>query len=149
MAEDGASGQRLGAEITLLAALLNAGGRTEAALTATLAEVGLSPPQMWALIHLVAAGEALPLGQLAERIGTVKSNATQLVDRMEAEGLVRRVHDPRDRRVVLAEITAEGRRRHEAGMALALRAERELAGDLTAEERGQLSRLLERLGCRR
>ena len=33
---------------------------------------------------------------------------TQLVDRLEADGLVRRVADPTDRRSVKAEITDEG-----------------------------------------
>ena len=34
---------------------------------------------------------------------------TQLTDRLEADGLVRRVDDPQDRRAVLAEPTAAGR----------------------------------------
>jgi DNA-binding MarR family transcriptional regulator len=35
----------------------------------------------------------------------VRSNITQLIDRMQAEGLVRRIPDPQDRRSVRAALT--------------------------------------------
>ena len=46
-----------------------------------------SAHKLAALHHLTQAGESLPLGQLAERLSCVKSNVTQLVDRLEADGL--------------------------------------------------------------
>jgi DNA-binding MarR family transcriptional regulator len=118
----------------------------ESRLDAALAGHGLSLAKLSVLWHLVQAGEPLPLGQLAERQSCVKSNITQLVDRLEAEGLVRRVPDPEDRRSVRAEITQEGRRRYEAGMQAQAEVERELFRGLSLEERVALARVLERLG---
>ena len=58
----------------------------------------------------------MPLRLLAEQCSCVRSNITQLVDRLEAEKLVRRADDPKDRRSILAELTPEGRSRHAAGL---------------------------------
>jgi DNA-binding MarR family transcriptional regulator len=57
----------------------------------------------------------VPLRVLAETQHCVPSNITALIDRLEAEGLVRRVNDPADRRSRLAELTAVGRDRASAG----------------------------------
>ena len=48
------------------------------------------------------------LTKLAARLTCVRSNITQLVDRLEADGLVRRVEDPKDRRSVRAALTPLG-----------------------------------------
>jgi DNA-binding MarR family transcriptional regulator len=56
----------------------------------------------------------------------VRSNITQLVDRLAAEKLVVRSDDPHDRRSVRAELTAEGRARQAAGLAALHVAERAL-----------------------
>ena len=51
------------------------------------------------------------MGELAEAVGVALSTATQLVERIEKRGLVRREHsDPDDRRVVRLALTDEGRR---------------------------------------
>lgn len=85
--------------------------RTEAAL----ATAGLSMAKQSALTKLAEAGEPLTLSDLAARLSCVRSNMTQLVDRLEADGLVRRVDDPADRRVVRAELTPLGRKRQAEG----------------------------------
>ena len=74
--------------------------------------------------ELVEAGGQLPLGQLATKLACVKSNATQLVDRLTAEKLVRRVPDPEDRRSILAELTTEGRQCYAAGLTVVQHFER-------------------------
>src|SRR5262245_62483769 len=86
-----------------------------ARLEVVLEPLGLSLAKFGALAKLVAAGEPLPLGTLAERCACVRSNITQLVDRLEAEKLVVRSDDPRDRRSIRAELTAKGRERHAEG----------------------------------
>jgi DNA-binding MarR family transcriptional regulator len=49
------------------------------------------------------------MGELAERMSVALSTATQLVERIEKRGLVRREHsDPEDRRVVRLGLTSEG-----------------------------------------
>src|SRR5438132_12301534 len=89
----------------LLEALLHRGKLAEARLDAALDAVGISVPKWQALKHLVEAGGSLSLGQLAERQACVKSNVTQLVDRLETEGLVRRGPDSVDRRSIVAQIS--------------------------------------------
>lgn len=99
----------------LLWRIIEVGHSIEGRLEAALAVHGLSMPKFQALRHLVTAGEPLALGQLAERIACVKSNVTQLVDRLENEGLVRRIPDPTDRRSILATVTEAGLARFQAG----------------------------------
>jgi DNA-binding MarR family transcriptional regulator len=129
----------------LLFAVIHVAGMIQDRLEAALAPTGLSLAKLGALRHLAEANEPLPLGQLAERIACVKSNVTQLVDRLEADQLVRRVPDPSDRRSVRAEITDEGRSRYEAGMQALEAAEDEVISELGPEDQDQLHRLLDRL----
>jgi DNA-binding MarR family transcriptional regulator len=129
----------------LLSTVIHAAGVIQDRLEAALAPTGLSLAKLGALKHLAEANEPLPLGQLAERIACVKSNVTQLVDRLETDQLVRRVPDPSDRRSVRAEITPEGRVKYDAGIQAVLGAEEELIGELNAGDREQLQRLLGRL----
>src|SRR5438093_5386607 len=107
MAEQGRSG---------LFAVLHVASSLEARVEARLAEVGLSLPKLAALHQLSQAGDSLPLGQLAERLACVKSNVTQLVDRLEADGLVVRAADPNDRRSRLAVITESGKSAYGRGI---------------------------------
>jgi DNA-binding MarR family transcriptional regulator len=131
--------------LQLLSTLQSVEDRLEEALE----PAGLSIAKYGALSKLVAEGGSLPLGTLAERCACVRSNITQLVDRLEADGLVTRNDDPRDRRSVRAQITENGRARQEAGQAALRKAEGILFERLDDEDRGELSRLLERLGaCR-
>ncbi len=133
----------------LLRALIWAGHAVEDRLDAALLPYGLSLPKLGVLRHLVAAGEPLTLGALSVRVGCVKSNITQLVDRLEAERLLRRVADPEDRRSTLAEITAEGRRRYDAAIRTLDAAQREILSEISPEERAQLRVLVNRLAtCR-
>ena len=53
---------------------------------------------------------SLPLGKMGDRLQVHRASVTNLVDRLEAQRLVRRVQHETDRRAVLAEITDEGRR---------------------------------------
>lgn len=132
-------------EARLLWALVRTTQRVEARIEAALAETGLSLAKLSVLAHLVEAGEPLPLGQLAGRISCVRSNMTQLVDRLESDGLVERVNDPEDRRSVRASITREGRRRQQAGAQIVAAQEAELLKGFSAPEQRQLVALLSRL----
>lgn len=127
--------------LQLIAALHAVQLRLEAALE----PLGLSLAKFGCLSKLVAAGEPLPLGTLAERCACVRSNITQLVDRLEAEKLVIRADDPEDRRSVRAELTAEGRARHAAGLSALEAAERELFSRLPRQQRESLLQLLRSL----
>jgi DNA-binding MarR family transcriptional regulator len=128
-----------------LFSLLHTAGAAQAHVESKLDALGLSLPKLAALNALAGAGESLPLGQLAERLSCVKSNITQLVDRLEADGLVSRAPDPRDRRARLAVMTAAGRKACEQGLRIQRQTERELFGALTAEEARQLASLMKKL----
>ncbi len=132
---------------TLFQRLLQAAAVVEARLEEAVAAAGLSLAKLGVLQHLVEAGEPLPLGQLAERIACVKSNVTQLVDRLELDGLVRREIDPSDRRIVRAVITPAGRSRCEEAARARARAEEELAAALPAGTRARVADLLAALAA--
>lgn len=53
---------------------------------------------------------ALPMGKMGSRLMLHPTSVTNIIDRLERQGLVRRVPHPTDRRTTLAEITDDGRR---------------------------------------
>ena len=110
--------------------LLQAAGAVESRLEQALADVGLSGAKLAALTQLVEAGEPISLGELAAQCACVRSNITQLIDRMESEKLVKRVDDPNDRRSLRAAITPLGRERQAAGAKKVEAVRRELAAAL-------------------
>src|SRR5687768_10993405 len=129
-----------------LMALLHTASTVQAHAEVKLAAVGLSLPKLAALTALSEAGESMPLGQVAERLACVKSNITQLVDRLEADGLVTRELDPNDRRTKLAVLTPAGRKAVKEGLLVKQEAEREVLGRLSRDEARQLTALLTKIG---
>ena len=125
--------------------LLQTAHAVEAQLEKALAAEDLSGAKLAALTHLVRAREPVALGDLAEQCACVRSNITQLVDRLEAEKLVRRVGDPADRRSRRAAITPLGRRRQAAGARKVAQVRRRLGAALGAIDASALRRVLDRL----
>ena len=72
-------------------------------------------PMRWydVLIHLEETPDGLRMKDLAERILYSKSGFTNVVDRMEKEGLVKRVRPENDRRSILVVLTDSGREKME------------------------------------
>ena len=72
-------------------------------------------PMRWydVLIHLEETPDGLRMKDLAERILYSKSGFTNVVDRMEKEGLVKRVRPENDRRSILVVLTDAGREKME------------------------------------
>ncbi len=95
--------------------LLGAAHAVEDRIEGSLAPLGLSLAKLNVLSILVNAGSPLTLGELAARLACVRSNVTQLVDRLEADGLVKREAAPDDRRSIRAVVTDSGRERQHAG----------------------------------
>src|SRR5262249_9016643 len=62
-------------------------------------EEAVGIPQRWydVLVHLEESPGGIRMNELAERILYSKSGFTRVIDRMEAEGLVERVHPADDR----------------------------------------------------
>jgi DNA-binding MarR family transcriptional regulator len=52
---------------------------------------------------------SLPLGKMAERLMVHSTSITNTIDRLERDGFVQRMPHPTDRRLILAEITEDGR----------------------------------------
>ncbi len=132
-----------------LFSLLHTAGAAQGYVESKLEAVDLSIARLAALSVLLEAGESLPLGQLADRLSCVKSNITQLVDRLEADGLVARKPDPHDRRTRLAVMTAAGRKACKEGQRIQEQTERDLFGALSRKEAQQLAALMEKLEPKR
>ena len=84
--------------------------RLQKQLNAALAqhpEMPVTLPQLM-LLHMARRNGPYRLTELAAKIEVKPSAVTVMVDRLEKRGLVRRVHDPGDRRAMLVEVTAEG-----------------------------------------
>ncbi len=82
-------------------------------LLAVAGEVGLTPPQMFAL-RALDPESPVPMRELAAQLHCDSSNVTGLADGLEAQGLVERrsaEHDRRVRMLVVTERGAEVRRR--------------------------------------
>lgn len=126
-------------------ALVRAARAVEDRWEEALAGVGLSGPKFGALTVLTQAGEPLSLGELAARLTCVRSNITQLVDRLEADGLVRRVEDPTDRRGKRAAITPLGTERQSAGAQQVEKVQQELGKTLAGHDHEALERVLSAL----
>jgi DNA-binding MarR family transcriptional regulator len=79
-------------------------------LDAILKPHGLTFARYEALVLLQFSRKgSLPLGKMGERLMIHPTSVTNIVDRLEAQGFIRRVAHPTDRRTTLAEITDEGR----------------------------------------
>jgi DNA-binding MarR family transcriptional regulator len=82
-----------------------------AELDAMLRPFGITFSRYEALVLLVHSHDgALPLSKIGERLQVHATSVTNVIDRLEAAGLVRREPNPQDGRGVLAVITDEGRK---------------------------------------
>jgi DNA-binding MarR family transcriptional regulator len=126
--------------------VIGAAHEVEGRLEGALGAIGLSLAKLNVLKALADRDEPLPLSHLADRCCCVRSNITQLVDRLEAERLVERLPDPADRRSVRAALTPAGRERHAEAVRIVGETERQVFAGLGEEDRQALTRLLGRLG---
>jgi DNA-binding MarR family transcriptional regulator len=67
----------------------------------------ITPPQLDALLVLREYGE-LTMGELCQKMYLACSTATDLIDRMERNGLIERVRDTADRRVIRLKVLSKG-----------------------------------------
>src|SRR5258708_39062854 len=92
------------------------------------------------------AKEPVALSDMAQRLACVRSNMTQLVDRLEQDGLVRRRADSADRRSVRAELTPTGERAHAAATAALDQEQRAIVAGLGSGPAARLKSALRLLG---
>ena len=88
--------------------LLRAGKAVLARLEPRIAAHGLTATQLGVLEALLHKG-ALTQRELVRKVLTSAGNMTDLIDKLQTRGLVRRARDPVDRRLVRVDLTPEGR----------------------------------------
>ena len=129
----------------LVFSFLSAAQAVEARLEAAVSPTGLSLAKLAVLHWLAEAAEPLHLSDLAARQHCVRSNITQLVHRLQKDGLVHRRAAPDDGRSVLAELTPAGEQAHAKGMRALGDAQRAIVSALKAGEAMTLKNALSAL----
>lgn len=136
------SGGPTDADQGAILAWIASGYRLESTLERALEAHSLSLPKLNVLTYLAESRQSLALSEIAARLNCVRSNVTQLVDRLEADGLVRRLYDPADRRTVRAELTDLGRQRQAAGSQTLAKATNDLIAKLSEADLAVVGRLV-------
>ncbi|MFC3300553.1 MarR family transcriptional regulator [Arthrobacter agilis] len=114
-----------------------------AVVAKSIAEVDdlVTPPQ-WRVLVLIATRGPQTLGAVAVDLGVHPSNATRTGDRLEAAGLVRRVDDPDDRRLLRLALTDDGRALVDRVMSHRRRALGEVVSRMSPDDRHMLESAL-------
>lgn len=106
---------------------------------------GLNPTEFGILEVLYHKGP-LPLQQIGEKVLISSGNITYAVDKLEQKQLLVRRPSVHDRRVIFAELTAQGRELMTAIFPQHAEAIRLAVSGLSAEEQVQAMQLLKKLG---
>src|SRR5260370_18186633 len=106
----------------------------------------ITPPQWFALSSL-ASEQDLPIGTLAQRLVLDASVVTGIVKRLEQHGLVERVHDRTDYRLVRLHLTGEGQELAHALATAATAFNQHLLQGFSHEERNLLLQQLARISA--
>jgi len=107
---------------------------------------GLTLSQVTTLLLLKEArGGTLSMGQIARELAVSLPTTSGLVDRLHREGLVARVVNDRDRRVVLVRLTREGKTVIQRMLRLLTDLLTRLLVDLTEAEQESLAQAVERV----
>jgi DNA-binding MarR family transcriptional regulator len=105
------AGEQVYAAMRAVTSIMRAQQILIADLDATLRPFGLTFARYEALVLLTFSSTgALPLSKIGERLQVHATSVTNLIDRLEASGMVRREPNPHDGRGTLAVLTDEGRR---------------------------------------
>lgn len=104
----------------------------------------LTPAQFGMLVVLDASSDIDQIGA-AHLLGLDRTTTSDVVGRLESRGLIKRLVDPNDRRKRRLQLTARGRDIRKRAIPPAARAEERMLAGLSAKERRQFLRLLERV----
>jgi DNA-binding MarR family transcriptional regulator len=112
-----------------------------------LAPIGLTFESFSVIVTLRRGGDPFEMNPTAlYRESLLSSGAiTNRIDRVEAQGLVRRLPDPNDRRGTIVRLTPKGRALADRAIKLHFEALAELIGGIDKAERAQLALLLGKL----
>lgn len=110
----------------------------------SLAHWDVTPSQVRAL-RVLARHDSVRLSELADHLRIAARSATEVVDDLEAKGLIERKPDPQDRRAKLVALTEHGE-----GVGEAIRSARGVDAErvfdrLSSTDRAHLARILRKL----
>ncbi len=118
----------------------------QSAVEARLKELGLTRWRFAVLSTLRrAGGDGLRPGELLRDMLSTTGAMTNRLDRLEEDGLVERIRDPRDRRAVLVRLTASGRELVDRAATEHLANEARLVAHLDTDDQRRLADLLRKL----
>ena len=120
-----------------------AGQRGMAVFNSNLADLGFDVRQ-YGVLSVLAEGSCSQVA-LSEAVRVDRTSIVQLIDELEAKGLVKRTVNRTDRRAHLVKITRKGRAAVLAADARAQDADAEFLQPLTSREKGNLLLLLKKL----
>ncbi len=99
------------AEMAAVTSVMRATQILNTRLNEALEPWGLTFARYEALMLLYySSNGSLPLGKMGDRLQVHRASVTNVIDRLEGQGLVARTPHASDRRTILAEITPDGRR---------------------------------------
>lgn len=104
----------------------------------------LTAPQ-FGVLEVLAKSGSIPLKRISEELMVTGANITCVVDNLEKENLVRRVHSKEDRRVILAELTSEGKAKIDSIMPEYVQNMATQLSTLSSEDQKELIKLLNKL----
>lgn len=110
-----------------------------------IARYSLTQPQ-FAVLEILGHCGPMRLCDLSRKMMVSGGNMTVVVDNLEKEGLVHRLHDSDDRRAIHVALTRKGKKRFREIFTRHARFIARTASVLTEPEQEQLSRLLRKLG---
>jgi DNA-binding MarR family transcriptional regulator len=129
--------------VRLLLALIRSNSKLVRITKGDLEQYNLTGPEYRILITL--GDEDLTLSELSQHLLRVNSNITAIIDNLEVKGLVKRIADPSDRRVIRVRLTKSGKELRTVVVPEHTRFINETLAQLTDEETEQFIRLAEKL----
>ena len=96
-------------------------------------------------LRILAEHGEMTQRQLQDLMGIQQGSLSELVKKLEGQGLIAREREQKDQRQLLIRLTEEGKRQHQYNHEQRLRQSQELIAALSGEEQRQLMTLLEKL----
>lgn len=112
--------------------------------TKHISQYNLTVPQ-FGVLEVLNDNGAMPLKKISEILLVTGANITCVVDNLEKEDLVRRVHSKEDRRIINAELTEKGKEKVESILPGYTKNISSLVSKLSENEQKELVRLLEKM----
>ena len=97
------------------------------------------------ILHILAEHDEMTQRQLQDWMGIQQGSLSELVKKLDGQGLITREREQTDQRQLLIRITEAGMQQHQYNHKQRLRQSQELTAVLNEEEKRQLASLLKKL----